>query len=82
MTAHNGEEVIWRWNNIHQHSLMFFSPADGSAEPYPSHAGQWREQQPATAWLYNPWTGAQRKAEDVGSDLFGNLILPPGEVLR
>lgn len=65
-----------------QHSLMKFDPATGEPKPYPSHADQWREWHgKATAWLFNPWTGTRRDAGDVGSDTFGQLILPPGEPL-
>ena len=63
-----------------QHTLMKYDPATCEEQPYPSHAEQWREwhgQQ--TAWLYNPWTGDQRAAIDVGSDIAGFLILPLGE---
>lgn len=62
-----------------QHTVMRFDPATGEPEPYPSHAGQWREWSKATAWLFNPWTGMLRNARDVGSDTFGLLIVPPGE---
>ena len=64
-----------------QYSLMKFDPATGSEQPYPSHAKQWRTWHGQTAWLVNPWTGDKRRAEDVGSDPFGHLILPPGEPL-
>ena len=65
-----------------QHSLMKFDPATGEPKPYPSHAAQWREWHgKATACLFNPWTGTRRDAGDVGSDTFGQLILPPGEPL-
>lgn len=63
-----------------QHSLMKFDPATGEPRPYPSHADQWREWHwKETAWLFNPWTGIRRRAEDVGSDKSGHLIIPPGE---
>ncbi len=63
-----------------QHSLMKFDPATKEERPYPSEADQWRDWHGhKTAWLYNPWTGEQRKAEDVGSDITGQLIIPPGE---
>ena len=58
-----------------QDALMKFDPATGDANPYPSHAEQWRIfHGKGTAWLFNPWTGARRLAEDVGSDAFGLLI--------
>ena len=63
-----------------QQALMKFDPATGEQKPYPSHADQWRDWHgKATAWLFNPWTGKQRDAGDVGSDTFGQLIIPPEE---
>ena len=63
-----------------QHTLMKFDPATGEKKPYPSHADQWRGYHGAlTAWLFNPWTGIRRSAEEVGSDIVGDLIIPPGE---
>ena len=64
-----------------QHTLMKFDPATGAEKPYPSHAEQWREWHGTEAWLFNPWTGATRLAGDVGTDVFGLLVLPPGEPL-
>lgn len=58
---------------------MLVDPADGSAKPYPSHAEQWRHHHGASAWLFNPWTGERRLAGDVGTDVFGHLIIPTGE---
>ena len=61
-----------------QNELMKFDPADGTPQPYPSHAAQWRKWHgEATAWLFNPWTGTRRDARDVGSDVQGLLIAPP-----
>lgn len=66
--------------NRQQSTLMAFDPATGVEQPYPSHAAQWRHYHGhSTAWLFNPWTGKRRVAEDVGSDLVGHLIVPPGE---
>jgi hypothetical protein len=62
-----------------QDTLMRYDPATGWGKPYPSQADQWREFNGSTAWLFNPWTGDRRTAEDVGSDVFGHLILPPNE---
>jgi hypothetical protein len=64
-----------------QEKLMLFDPATCGHKPYPSHAGQWRDYWGSLAWLYNPWTGDQRKAGDVGSDPFGHLIRPPNTLL-
>lgn len=66
-----------------QDRLMEFDPANCAPKPYPSHAAQWRDYHGhKTAWLYNPWTGCHRRAEDVGSDVTGILILPPGAIMR
>lgn len=54
-----------------QESLMKFDPATGCGLPYPSHAEQWRKHHGQTAWLYNPWTGNARNAQDIGSDVRG-----------
>ena len=63
-----------------QDSLMMFDPATGARTPYPSHAEQWRKYHGmGTAWLFNPWTGEWRSALDVGSDMLGQLIIPPEE---
>ena len=62
-----------------QSTLMRFDPATGAEKPYPSHAAQWREYHGELAWLFNPWVGHRRWAGDVGSDVFGHLIIPPGE---
>jgi len=62
-----------------QDTLMKFSPATGNENPYPSHAEQYRKYHGKVAWLYNPWTRVRRSAEDIGSDTFGFLVLPPGE---
>lgn len=64
-----------------QHTLMKFDPATGAEKPYPSHAEQWRKYHGAEAWLFNPWTGTRRLAGDVGTDVFGLLVVPPGEPL-
>ena len=62
-----------------QEALMVFDPATGSGKPYPSHAHQWRSFNGKTAWLFNPWSGTRRSAEDVGSDIYGMLIVPTKE---
>lgn len=63
--------------NKEQNNLMLVDPATYHTKPYPSHAKQWREFHGNKAWLYNPWTGDARSAEDVDSDTFGKLITPP-----
>jgi hypothetical protein len=58
-----------------QQSLMKYDPATGDKDPYPSHAGQYREYHPdGFAWLFNPWTGDQRQPFDIASDVTGLLI--------
>lgn len=70
----------WRQQAMRQQqTLMLFDPANGSEKPYPSHADQWRSYHGNTAWLFNPWNGKRRRAEDIGSDTFGLLIVPNGE---
>lgn len=64
-----------------QDALMIYDPAMGDEHPYPSHAEQWRSYHGRKAWLFNPWTGERRSAEDVGSDAFGLLVLPPGAIM-
>lgn len=60
-----------------QDKLMEYDPARGLPQPYPSHAAQYRKYHGESAWLYNPWTGAKRLPEDIGSDCFGLGIEPP-----
>ena len=69
-------------NKIHpdQDQLMRFDPATSAPKPYPSHASQWRAHHGNIAWLYNPWTGTARDARDIGTDVFGQLILPPAPI--
>ncbi len=65
-----------------QRTLMKWDPATGTRRPYPSEAAQWRDYHGhTTAWLFNPWTGSRRRAEDVGSDVCGHLIIPPNEAV-
>ncbi len=54
--------------------LMLYDPATNFATPYPSEANQYREYHPNKAWLYNPYTGEIRTAEDIAADLFGNKL--------
>ena len=60
-----------------QEQLMKYSPDTGEECPYPSNAKQWREYHGRVAWLHNPWTGKQRDLLDIGSDVYGELIVPP-----
>ena len=63
-----------------QEQLMKYSPDTGEERPYPSNAKQWREYHGRVAWLHNPWTGKQRDLLDIGSDVYGELIVPDTEV--
>ena len=60
-----------------QEQLMKYSPDTGEERPYPSNAKQWREYHGRVAWSYNPWTGEKRDLRDIGSDVLGELIVPP-----
>lgn len=60
---------------MEQNHLMLFDPAYGTPKPYPSHANQYRKYHGNVAWCYNPWTGDQRNPLDIGSDVFGALIV-------
>lgn len=62
-----------------QETLMTHDPATGELNPYPSHAKQYRDYHGQVAWLFNPWNGEERDARDIGTDVFGMLIVPPGE---
>lgn len=66
-----------------QHTAMTHDPATGAENPFPSIAAKWRDWHGHyTAWLFNPWTGTRRAAGDVGSDIVGLLIIPPGESVK
>lgn len=73
-TAHDEGAVMKQ-----QHTLMKFDPAHGEEKPYPSNADDWRAYHGTRAWLFNPWTGDARSADDIGDDVHGLLIMPPGE---
>lgn len=60
---------------------MPYDPETGDEKPYPSHPDQWRVANPRSAWLFNPWSGRRRTAQDVGTDPFGTLCRAPGEPL-
>lgn len=53
---------------------MRYDPVTRKEFPYPSHAKQYRKWHGRTAWLFNPWTGDNRDARDIGSDIEGLLI--------
>lgn len=54
--------------------LMKFDPATGTEKPYPSHPEQYRQHHGQVAWVFNPFTGQQRDARDIGSDTFGLML--------
>lgn len=58
-----------------QPDLMKYAPHTGEAEPYPSTADHWRAHHGKVAWLFDPWTGEARNAYDIGTDVFGHLIV-------
>ena len=60
-------------------ALMKYDPATGEQYPYPSQVDQYRKYHGKVAWLFNPWTGKSRYAQDVGSDCFGVLIVPQND---
>ena len=64
---------------MQQYTLMKFDPTNRSERPYPSDAKQYRKWNGKIAWLFNPWTGEKRDPRDIGSDVTGILIIPPGE---
>lgn len=77
LPAHKFDTHKTKVSHPRQEALMKFDPCFGTEKPYPSHAAQSRTFYGACAWLYNPWTGALRAPQDVATDLFGYLILPP-----
>lgn len=56
---------------------MKFDPTDGSPDPQPKEAGEYRHHHGDVAWLFNPWTGHRRDVRDIGTDVLGYLIVPP-----
>lgn len=58
-------------------SLLKFDPATGTESPYPSHPEQYRKFHGQVAWVFNPFTGKQRDAHDIGTDTFGLMIEAP-----
>lgn len=54
---------------------MRFDPATGALNPHPSDPEEWRAYHGRVAWLFNPWLGVRRCAEDIGSDVYGHAIV-------
>jgi hypothetical protein len=59
-----------------QSEIMLYDPALHHTHPYPNTAAEYRAYHGMIAWLFNPWTGARRDPRDIGSDVFGRLIVP------
>lgn len=59
-----------------QDKPMKFDPATGQEDPYPEYAEKWRNYHGNTAFIFNPWWGCRRKAEDIGDDPLGYGIKP------
>jgi ATP-dependent protease HslVU (ClpYQ) peptidase subunit len=62
-----------------QHLPMIFDPATGLGIIGINIADEYRKWHGNKAWLYNPWTGEPRDPRDIASNVFGQLIIPPGE---
>lgn len=63
---------------------VIYDPRDGRIleTTAPSNATELRKYFGGAAWLFNPWTGAARNVYDIGSDVFGYLIVPTPENLQ
>ena len=58
-------------------ALMRFDPVDGTENPFPSEAKQYRLYHGRMAWLFNPYTGTERHPADIGTDVLGFAIRRP-----
>ena len=67
-------EIMKEESVTQQDELMKVDPRDGSEQPYPSNAKQFREYHGEDAWLYNPWTTNKRDTRDIGTDVLGVAI--------
>jgi hypothetical protein len=68
-------------HRLQQYTPMLYSPMDGvPLVGDPVFANNYRAVGGIT-WVYNPWTKVKRAPQDIESDPFGILILPPGEEL-
>lgn len=69
------------WGRVEQYArsqvapLMKYDPVTGDENPFPSEAKQYRKWHGPVAFLYNPYTGEKRAASDIGTDVFGHLII-------
>lgn len=61
--------------------LMKFDPATGDEFLWPCSVETYREKNPTFAWLFNPYTGLLRNAQDVASDVFGFALVGDGPLV-
>lgn len=59
----------------HLRDALLFDPATGKRMAEPVSANEYRKMEGQVAWLYNPWTGEKRDPRDIGTDVFGHLIV-------
>jgi len=62
-------------------SYMKFDPETGIKIPNTTPE-LYRETHTGVAWLFNPWSGDKRDSRDIGSDVFGLLMVAPGESIK
>jgi len=60
---------------------MKFDPETGLKIPSTTPE-LYRENHTGVAWLYNPYTGDKRDSRDIGSDVFGLLMVAPDESIK
>jgi len=60
---------------------MKFDPETGIKIPNTTPE-LYRETHTGVAWLFNPYTGDKRDSRDIGSDVFGLLMVAPGESIK
>jgi len=60
---------------------MKFDPETGIKIPNTTPE-LYRENHTGVAWLFNPWSGDKRDSRDIGSDVFGHLMVAPGESIK
>ena len=59
----------------HKQSALLFDPATGKRMTTLVTADEYRRMEGEIAWLYSPWTGHMRDPRDIGTDVFGHLIV-------
>ncbi len=65
-----------------QGAYFKFDPRTGIKVDQPVRAQEFREYHGREAWLFNPWTGSARDPGDIGTDVCGHLIAPPGTLRK